>query len=227
MLTDKYRQISDLPHQIPLFPLRGAFLLPRATLPLNIFEPRYLAMIDHILAGRRVLGMIQPQSLGDDEESPDGKVVPLRRIGCAGRLTSYQELDDGRLLITLTGLCRFQIAEERETTEPFRMFKVDYAPFADDLTPGFGERDVDRDMLHRVLKSYLDSNRLTADWRAIANAPTEMLVNALSVISPFGDEEKQALLEARTLKDRAAVLVALAEMELAAGEGSSGGGRLQ
>ena len=224
MLTDKYKRISDLPRRVPVFPLRGVLLLPRATLPLNIFEPRYLAMIDEVLSGHRVLGIAQPDDEGS-EESPGGKAAPIRSVGCVGRLTAYQELDDGRLLITLTGLCRFKAEAEIDDPAPYRLFNVDYRPFESDLVANHGEDEVDREMLHQVLKAYLESNRLSGDWRAIANAPTELLVNALSVISPFAPEEKQALLEAPTLKDRADVLMALTEMELASNE--SGGGRLQ
>ncbi len=226
MLTDRYKRPSDLPKRLPVFPLRGALLLPRATLPLNIFEPRYLAMIDEIVSGHRVLGMAQPAG-GGDQESPSGKEAGVREIGCAGRLTAFQELDDGRVLITLTGITRFKILSEEDTGAPYRTFNVTYEPFCDDLVAGAGESEVDRDALHRVLKMYLDTNRLSADWRAIANAPTELLVNALCVISPFGSEEKQALLEAQTLKARADTLIALTEMELAGGDGGSDSGTLQ
>lgn len=227
MFLDKYRRITDLPRRIPVFPLRGVLLLPRATLPLNIFEPRYLAMIDEVLTGHRLLGMIQPAGDGS-EESPEGKSNSVRSIGCVGRLTAYQELDDGRVLITLTGVCRFEVTGEVDTPEPYRSFNVDYGPFSDDLTQGAGEEGVDREALQGVLRSYLDSNKLGADWRAIANAPTELLVNVLSVIGPFAAEEKQALLEAPTLAARAKVLIALTEMVIASNEsGGSTGGRLQ
>ncbi|MEO1693905.1 MAG: LON peptidase substrate-binding domain-containing protein [Pseudomonadota bacterium] len=227
MFMEKYKRPSDLPRRIPVFPLRNVLLLPRATLPLNIFEPRYLAMIDEVLAGHRLLGMVQPVEKSDDEESPHGKNADVRQIGCAGRLTSFQELDDGRILITLTGVARFNIVNEADTPEPYRSFEVDYAPFQHDMQPGHGEDHVDREQLQSVLKAYLETNKLSADWRAIENAPTELLVNVLSVISPFGSEEKQALLEADDLKSRADVLIALTRMELAAGDGGSGGGRLQ
>jgi len=218
----KYTLVSEIPQRIPVFPLRGALLLPRATLPLNIFEPRYLAMIDEVMTGHRILGIVQPAG-GDDSESPQGNDYGVRAVGCAGRLTAYQELDDGRLMITLTGVCRFRIASEAEGPAPYRCFNVNYQEFAQDLDAGAGEDTVDRDVLHRVLKAYLESNRLSADWQAIADAPTELLVNALSVISPFAAEEKQALLEAPTLKDRADVLVALTQMELASNDDNSGG----
>lgn len=237
---DSYRVPADLPTEIPVFPLLGAILLPRATLPLNIFEPRYLSMIDDVMSGNRILGIIQPDkrkpsgsdpaTLDDDEEdedggdgeSPGGKSALLRSVGCAGRVTSYAEQDDGRVMIVVSGICRFRMLSEKETTDAYRTAKVDYQPFATDFEEGVGEEDVDRDALLRVLKSYLDSNRLNADWSTITKASSEFLINALSVMSPYGAEEKQALLEAGDLKTRADVFVALAEMELASG-GDAGG----
>ncbi|MEO1719630.1 MAG: LON peptidase substrate-binding domain-containing protein [Pseudomonadota bacterium] len=228
MFTEQYKRPSDLPRRIPVFPLRNVLLLPRATLPLNIFEPRYLAMIDEVLAGHRLLGMIQPADKTSNEESPKNNHADVRTIGCVGRLTAFQELDDNRLLITLTGVSRFKVVAEPDASAPYRSFEVDYAEFAHDLEPGHGEDHVNRDALQTVLKSYLETNKLSADWRAIENAPTELLVNVLSVISPFAAEEKQALLEAPDLKSRADALIALTRMELAGdGSGSGGGGRMQ
>ncbi|MEQ1670488.1 MAG: LON peptidase substrate-binding domain-containing protein [Hyphomicrobium sp.] len=221
-LTERYRRPADLPPRIPVFPLRGAILLPRATLPLNVFEPRYLQMIDDAMSGLRVIGILQPLGSDDDDEieSPLGKSAGLRRVGCAGRITSYQELDDGRLVITLTGVMRFECVGEAETDTPYRIMSVSYDRFAKDLTEGLGEEFVDRQNLLRVLKSYLEANRLKTDWNAIQRASNEFLINALSVMSPYGPEEKQALLEAADLKMRAEVLIALAEMELASNGGT-------
>jgi len=232
--VNDYHKPADLPAQIPVFPLRGAILLPRAQLPLNVFEPRYLAMIDWVMSGARVLGIIQPDE--DDHsaaESPTDRHAPLKKVGCLGRITAYQELDDGRIMITLTGICRFAAHSEAETPtqaqtaeattqQPFRLFNVNYAPFAHDFEFGSGEDAVDRPGLLRILKAYLEANQLKADWKAISNAPTELLINSLSVISPFGLEEKQALLEAPDLKTRGEVLAALAEMELATDDRSGG-----
>ena len=214
---DRYRRPADLPPRIPLFPLRGAILLPRATLPLNIFEPRYLAMLEDAISGPRVIGIIQPAPDDFDEktESPLGKSGKLKRVGCAGRVTAYQELDDGRLVITLTGVARYEIIDEAVTAKPYRVASVSYDRFAQDFNSGLGEERVDRENLLRVLKSYLEQNNLKTDWNAIQRAPSEFLINALCVMSPYGPEEKQALLEAADLKARADVLVALAEMELA------------
>ena len=220
--TERYRRPADVPRRIPVFPLKGAILLPRATLPLNVFEPRYLVMLDDVLAGERVLGIIQPERTDGEEESPAGKSSPLKRVGCAGRVSAYQELDDGRLLITLTGIARFDVLRQIEDDRPYRVCEVGWDSFAGDFAPDNSAAEVDRQALLKVVKSYLDSHRLRADWKSINEAPTEFLVNSLSVISPFGSEEKQALLEARDLKARAAVLVALAEMEIAAGDGGSG-----
>lgn len=221
-LTDRYHRPADLPPRIPVFPLRGAILLPRATLPLNVFEPRYLAMLDAAMSGSRVIGILQPAGNADDDEpeSPQDKTSALRRVGCAGRVTSYQELDDGRLVITLTGIMRFECIDEAVTDTPFRIMSVTYDRFARDLTEGLGEELVDRQNLLRVLKNYLDANRLKTDWAAIQRASNEFLINALSVMCPYGPEEKQALLEAADLKTRADVLIALAEMEMASNGGA-------
>lgn len=216
--VSRYRQPTDLPAKIPVFPLRGAILLPRATMPLNVFEPRYLVMIEHCLRGDRLIGVVQPKV---DVESP-AKSVELKQIGCVGRLTSYQETDDNRLMITLTGVSRFRVAGEQTTDEPFRTCRVSYEDYRRDFLRGDGEVDVDRDTLLRVLKSYLDVNALKADWQSIHRSGNELLVNTLSVISPYGAEEKQALLEAPDLRSRAEVLIALAEMEMATREGGAG-----
>jgi uncharacterized protein len=221
---DRYRRPADLPPRIPLFPLRGAILLPRATLPLNVFESRYLDMIDDVMSGDRLIGIVQPlldDSQDDEEESPLGRSVELRGVGCVGRVTSYQEVDDGRIVITLTGIARYEVLDEAVTDRPYRVASVSYDRFASDLSEGLGEDQVDRTNLLRVLRSYLDANRLEADWAAIQRASSEFLINALCVMCPYGPEEKQALLEAEDLKRRADVLVALAEMELAS-SGSSG-----
>jgi Lon protease-like protein len=227
--TDRYHGPSDLPPELPLFPLRGAILLPRATLPLNVFEPRYLEMVDDVMRGERLIGIIQPdeptESADRKIESPKGNSSPLKKVGCAGRVTTYQELDDGRILLTLTGIARFRLNEQLETERPYRRARVDWSDYSWDFSAGLGEEDVDREALLRVLRRYLDANRMQADWPIILKSSSEFLVNALSVMSPYGAEEKQALLEAPDLKVRAEVLVALAEMEMAAG--SPGGGMIQ
>lgn len=219
---DRYRSPVDLPEQIPVFPLRGVILLPRATLPLNLFEPRYLAMIEDVIAGQRLVGIIQPERSTGEDESPAGKSAGLRRVGCVGRVTAFQELDDGRIIVTLTGVCRFTVAHEVTNTKPYRTFAVSYSEFASDFARDAGEDQVNREKLMDVLKRYLEAHQFRADWKAIGHAPSEHLVNSLSIISPYGPEEKQALLEAADLKTRSEVLVALAEMEMAAGDGGAG-----
>lgn len=221
-VTERYRGPGDLPQVLPLFPLRGAILLPRATLALNVFEPRYLLLVDYALAGDRLIGIVQPAPDANEVESPAGKVFPLRRIGCAGRITAFSEGDDGRLMLSLTGIARFRLLQEVESDEPFRFGRVSFSEFATDFTSGHGEEDVDRPRLLTTLRNYLIANNLSADWDRIDSASNERLVNTLSILSPYGAEEKQALLEARDLKARAEALVALAEMELASRDDGSG-----
>ncbi len=213
---DRYKTTADLPQNIPVFPLGGALLLPRCQLPLNIFEPRYLAMVNDAMSSNRIIGMIQPAEEPATSLNSGGQHVPsLRTIGCAGRLTSFAETDDGRILISLTGLCRFAVAGELSAVTPYRQVEADYSAFADDLTPGLGEDDVDREALLETFRAYLDANNLNADWDEIGQASNEVLVNTLSMLSPYPPTEKQALLEASNLKSRADVLIALTEIELA------------
>jgi uncharacterized protein len=211
-----FKGASDLPAVIAVFPLAGALLLPRGHMPLNIFEPRYLTMIDDVLRGNRLIGMIQPE--GGNEERPG--VPRLYNVGCVGRLTQFAETGDGRYLVQLTGVARFRLLGEETVTTPYRQCRITAEPFAVDFTPRAGEDEVDRATLIRVLRAYLVANNLQADWDAIEEAPNEALVNALSMMSPFDAREKQALLEAANLKDRAEILIAITEIELA--KGSSG-----
>ncbi len=219
-ISERHHNISDLPRQLAVFPLRGVILLPRSDLPLNVFEPRYLKMIDDVLGNGRYLGILQPQISRDNEqassESPRGKNVALRTIGTLGRLSGFQETDDGRYIISITGIVRFRVTDEQESDKPYRICGVNYDPFTEDLIGGCGEEHVDRQKLLTALKNYLQAKSLEADWQAIENASNESLVNSLSMISPYGPEEKQALLEADGLKARSEVLIALAEMDLAA-----------
>lgn len=221
-MPDRYLKVGDLPETLMIFPLRGVILLPRSSFPLNVFEPRYMTLVNDALGGERLIGFVQPLASEGDAESPDGKSVAVRGTGGAGRLIAWQETDDGRYLITLSGVSRFAITSEQETGAPYRVFDVDWSPFARDLEQGYGEDAVDRTRLLSVLKNYLKANDLSADWEGIGNSSNELLVNTLSMISPYGPEEKQALLEAGDLKTRAEVLVTLAEMELAGSEGGAG-----
>lgn len=208
MLVD-YKRPSDLPDVIPVFPLPGALLLPRVFLPLNVFEPRYLSMIHDAMGSSHIIGLIQPRD--GNRSGPCG----LHETGCAGRLTSYNETGDGRILVTLTGVCRFQVVEEMDVATPYRQVKADYHPFSHDLVEDFGVDDVDRKALLDALRDYLDANRLQGDWPSIEGSTTEELVNSLSVVSPYGPQEKQALLEADTLANRAEMLIAMTEVILA------------
>ena len=210
-----YRGPQDLPDVIPVFPLSGALLLPRGQMPLNIFEPRYLAMVDEALRTDRIIGMIQP-----DADGGGTPLVPkLYSIGCAGRLTQFAETGDGRYIITLTGIARFRVDEEMATTLPFRLGRVSFEPFGIDFLARAGEDEVDRPALLKALKDFIEATDMKLDWKGVEQAPNEALVNALSMMSPYGPREKQALLEAPDLKTRAEILVAITEIELARGLG--------
>ena len=213
---------EDLPAVMPVFPLSAALLLPRADMPLNIFEPRYLAMVDTALCADRVIGMVQP----DEGAAPVPSGPALRSVGCAGRITSFAETGDGRYMITLTGIARFRIVEELPATTPFRQCRVTARPFALDFAACAADETVDRSSLLRTFRAYLRAHNLEADWESVGRASNETLVNALAMMAPFGPAEKQALLEAPDLRARAETLVAITEMVLP-GEPGSGGRRLQ
>ena len=211
-----YRRLSDMPEVIPVFPLDGALLLPRAELPLNIFEPRYLAMVDDAMRTDRIIGMIQTR--GEDQSPP-----AIMEIGCAGRITSFAEARDNRIVITLTGLCRFSVAKELAVGTAYRQVKPNFRDFEVDLVSDLGANEVNRPALMKAFKDYLLANDLNADWDEINATSTEILVNTLSLLAPYPPRDKQALLEAPDLKTRADVLVALTEMALA--KSPSGKGR--
>lgn len=221
-MNNSYDNPGDLPTVLPVFPLRGSILLPRASLTLNVFEPRYLALVDYALANERLIGVVQPAGNTGSAESPHGKSFPIRSVGCVGRITAFNETDDGPLVISLTGISRFLVGDEATADTPFRLFTADFKPYTDDFISDLGEEDVDRVRLLATLRRYLEANGLNADWERINEAANEQLVNTLSILSPYGPEEKQALLEAASLKERAEALVALAEMELASRDDSSG-----
>jgi uncharacterized protein len=210
-----YRGPADLPGRIPVFPLPGALLLPRGQMPLNIFEPRYLEMVDDALRdGHRLIGMIQP-----DPAHPGTPERPnLYKIGCVGRITQIAETGDGRYLMQLTGVARYRIIQELRVPTAYRQCSVDYMPFIGDFTARKGEEHVDRKAVLAALTQYLKANNLKADWEGIENAPNEALVNALAMMSPYDPAEKQAMLEAPDLKTRAEILVAVTEIALAKGQ---------
>ncbi len=209
---------DPLPAAVPVFPLTGALLLPRAVLPLNIFEPRYLAMIRDAMAAtgaaNRIIGIIQPRF--------DGDPPPLFDVGCLGRIGNYRETDDGRIEIALTGVSRFRIQAELDRTTPYRQVMADYDGFGDDRDDPEPLAAVARAGLEDVLRSYLDTQGLSADWEAVKSADDESLVTTLASVCPFDPAEKQALLEAEDLPDRAATLTAL--MTFAQGHGGSNDG---
>ncbi|MGB3272148.1 MAG: LON peptidase substrate-binding domain-containing protein [Xanthobacteraceae bacterium] len=208
----EYRGPAELPEIIPVFPLPGALLLPRGQMPLNIFEPRYLAMVDDALRdGHRLIGMIQPDAAHSESETQPA----LFQVGCAGRITQFAESGDGRYILELTGVSRFRVVEELTVLTPYRQTRVDFFAYVDDFTARKGEDDVDRKTLLQVLTEFLKANRLKVDWEGVESAPTEALVNALAMMSPYGVAEKQALLEAKDLKTRAEILIAVTQMDLA------------
>lgn len=208
-----YRKPADLPQVIALFPLPGAILFPRGVLPLNIFEPRYLNLVDDALAGHRLIGMIQPAAGQENYPAPS-----LAHVGTAGRITSFQEVEDGRYLITLTGVCRFALESELGATTPYRQATVSYGPFAADLTPARGER-IDRAALLVTLKRYAAAQGFQVDWESVEQAPTETIINVAAQISPLDPAAKQALLESVTLEERARALTALLMWDSAGDDG--------
>lgn len=216
-LNQPIRHPDELPAVFPIFPLAGALLLPRGELPLNIFEPRYIAMVDDALRRDRIIGMTQP----DPDAGPESAAPALFSTGCVGRITQFAETGDGRYLITLTGIARFKLCDELTAMTPYRQCRADFRPFIIDFSPHAGEEQVDRDGILRTLRDFAEKNQLEIDWNSINSAPNEALVNALSMMSPCGPKEKQALLEAQDLKGRAEVLVAITEMELARGRNAS------
>ena len=201
-----------MPKALPLFPLGGgSLLLPRRPIQLTVFEPRYLEMLDDALAGERLIGVIQPVA-DDESESESTELFP---VGCAGRIVQYAEIGDGRCFLTLMGVARFRVARELAAATRYRSVVADYADFADDFTEGLGESAVDRKAVVDALREFAEANKVGVDWDDIEKASNETLVNALAMMSPYGTREKQALLEARDLKSRAEILVAIAQVELA------------
>lgn len=199
---------ADLPGMIPVFPLPGALLLPRTRLPLHIFEPRYLAMIDDALKSpHRLIGMIQPR----------GPAERLHSIGCAGRITAFTETDDRRYMITLGGTCRFRVTREVEGFAPYRRCDVDWADFGRDLGTAENDPGFRREPFLELLARYFQAQGLTTDWSNLQQAEDEMLINSLSMLCPFAPEDRQALLEARSLPIRRETLVTLVEFALRGG----------
>ena len=218
-----YRKISELPAVIPVFPLGGALLFPGAILPLNIFEPRYLAMVDAALASHRLVGMIQPAAMFGPSASLQDDRPPLAKVGCAGRITAFQETDDGRYLIVLSGVLRFGVSEELPPAAPYRIVRADWSPYALDLAREHRLDDSARARLLAALKNYLRRGDYRVDWNAVESSPLDSLVNSLSAGCPFTNGEKQALLEAPSIEERCTALITLLEMQ----RPGQGGGYVQ
>jgi uncharacterized protein len=204
-----YRKPADLPQSIALFPLEGAVLYPRGVLALNIFEPRYLNMIDDALGEQRLIGMIQPAVEHEQEITPD-----LADVGTVGRITTFSETDDGRYLVTLTGIARFHFEREIKAGTPYRQALVSYDAFAADFSPA-SDISIDRGELMKSLKTYAALHGFQVDWDSVEHAPTETVINVAAQICPFDAVAKQALLEAETLDDRCRALIALLEWDVA------------
>ncbi|MEM7225088.1 MAG: LON peptidase substrate-binding domain-containing protein [Pseudomonadota bacterium] len=203
---------EQLPEVLPIFPLQGALLLPGGQLPLNIFEPRYLNMVQDALAGPRLIGMIQPSAPDEDQGS-----AAVYRVGCAGRITAFSETGDGRYLITLSGLIRFQIGEELPLHQGYRRVQTDYRRFRADMEDDEGP--IDRTALLEALKRYFEANDLQSDWKAIENADNARLVTSLAMVCPFEPSEKQAILEAESLSERAETMIAILRLSRSDQEG--------
>ncbi|MBK8456205.1 MAG: LON peptidase substrate-binding domain-containing protein [Phyllobacteriaceae bacterium] len=213
-----YRKADDLPEAIPVFPLSGALLLPGGRMPLNVFEPRYLQMVEDAIGDTRLIGMIQPRLDGARRADGEPELAP---VGCIGRIVSWTETGDGRLLVALHGVARFRLFGEIASRLPYRRCRV--AVFAEDLDENAGVAEVDRDALLAAFRNFLDANGMETDWESVSRAENGTLVNALSMMAPYGAAEKQALLEAPDLKTRAETLVALTEIALARGDGDNAG----
>jgi len=203
---------SDLPDTIPVFPLPGALLLPRARLPLHIFEPRYLAMLEDCMkTPHRLIGMIQPR------EVPGTGEKRLSSIGCAGRLTAFSETEDGRYMVTLTGISRFRLRDEVQGFTPYRRCTVEWTAFSRDLGADEADAGLDRTSFFALLARFFQAQRMGTDWSGLKDADTELLINSLSMLLPFAPEDKQALLEAPSLVTRRETLVTLIEFSLRGG----------
>ncbi len=212
----KTYQLADLPQDIPLFPIAGVVLLPQFHLPLNIFEPRYTQMVDDVLAGPRLVGVVQPK---DTDGRPNDKMPALYNVGCMGRITGFEETNDGRYLVNLTGICRFKIIQEIPVSQSYRTAGVDFSDYLGDLEKAAGFK-LDRKNFLPLLKDYFTQKDFELDWDAIESAGDIQLMNTLAMVCPFDIAEKQALLEAATLADRAEMMQALLAIGTSGATGS-------
>jgi len=205
---------AELPRSVPVFPLSGALLLPFSHRPLNVFEPRYIDMVDAALRGDRLIGLIQPEDTS--EESPKGR-APLQKIGCLGRLTHFEENGEGRYFIILEGVTRFRLLHELTVLTPYRQCVISAEAFASDFDREAGEEAVDRARLVKMMRDYAEFASIELNWEEIERTGTADLVNFCCMVSPYGAAEKQVLLEAPTLSERAETLIAITEYEIARG----------
>jgi Lon protease-like protein len=205
---------EQVPDVVPIFPLTGALLLPYSHRPLNIFEPRYIDMVDFALSTDRLIGLIQPEDAS--EESPTGQ-VPLHKVGCLGRLTHFEESGDGRYFVILEGVTRFRIRQELTRGTPYRLAEISAEGFAADFVRNDGEEAVDRTRFVKMMRDYAEFASIDLNWEEIERTGTAELVNFCAMVSPYGPAEKQVLLEAQTLNDRAETLIAMTEYEMAGG----------
>lgn len=219
------KNTEDIGDIIPLLPLSGTLLLPETQRPLMIFEPRYVDLIDHILGSSRIFGLIQPKN--SSEESPKGNEVPLKTVGTLGYVRAFEEQENNRYMVILDGLCRFDLIEELKTDTSFRTAKIDVSAYSQDFDPEYGHGDVNRDEFLSLLRNYSKFANFEFDWEGLKELTTAQLVNMCCVMSPYGSKEKQALLEARSLHQRAQTLIALAEMEMATANADHSGGGIQ
>ncbi|HEY8576748.1 MAG TPA: LON peptidase substrate-binding domain-containing protein [Devosia sp.] len=209
---------DDLPKSVPLFPLSGALLLPFSHRPLNIFEPRYIELVDAALRGDRLIGLIQPEDTS--EESPQGR-SPLQSVGCLGRLTHFEESGEGRYFIILEGVTRFRLQHELTVMTPYRQGVISAGGYASDFTRNFGEEAVDRDRFVKMMRDYAEFASIELNWDEIERTGTAELVNFCCMVGPYGPADKQLLLEAQTLEQRAETLIAMTEYEIARGAGGA------
>ncbi|SFZ85104.1 hypothetical protein SAMN02983003_2386 [Devosia enhydra] len=213
-MAHRPESLADLPETLPIFPLTGVLLLPFGQRPLNIFEPRYIDMVDDALAGNRLIGLIQP--VETDEESPKGR-ASLREVGCIGRITHFEEQPDGRYFVILSGICRFRVRTERRLSLPYRVVEIETSGFERDFERTHGEEAVDRAKFLKMMHDYAAFAEIDLNWDEIKQTGTADLVNFCSMVSPYGPAEKQVLLEATSLNERAETLIAMAEYEMARG----------
>ena len=207
-------EFHNLPASLPVFPLGGVLLLPFGRLPLNIFEQRYLAMTDDALRSERLIGIIQPTSEVEGQQ----KVPPLYKTGCAGRITAFSETDDGRYLVTLLGICRFDVEHEVDSTRGYRRVVPNWEPFRSDVVKR-DKFDIDKERLLVALRGYFEKKAIDADWEAINRMNNVQLITTLAMICPFNATEQQALLVAEKIEDRASTMISLLEMASHEGDG--------